>query len=81
MNSELLGMEIVYNVHASNRSLERAIGITAVKNIIDDPATDCRIQKNGRLKFINSETVIIAEVRKGCLWIITVFQNSRKEKM
>ena len=78
--SELLGIEVCYEVHASNRSMERNIDILSVKSMIDDPTTQCQIQKNGRLKFINSGTVIIGEVRKSCLWIKTVYHKGRKEK-
>ena len=80
MISRLLGMEIAYNLHASNRGLEREVDISLVRNIIDDPETECDIQCNGRLKFVNRGTVIIGEVRRSCLWIITVFLTGRKEK-
>lgn len=78
--SEVLGIEICYEVHASNRSFEREIDILDVKRVIDDPDTQCQIQKNGRLKFTNSGTVVIGEVRKSCLWIKTVYRIHRKER-
>jgi hypothetical protein len=78
--SEVLGIEICYEVHASNRSFEREIDILDVKRVIDDPDTQCQIQKNGRLKFTNSGTVVIGEVRKSCLWIKTVYRVRRKER-
>jgi len=78
--SEALGVEICYEVHASNRSFEREIDILDVKNLIDDSDTQCQIQKNGRMKFTNSGTVVIGEVKKSCLWIKTVYRIHRKEK-
>ena len=80
MFSQLLDMDIVYNVHASNRTLEREVLPSLVKEIIDDPSTECEIQQNGRLKFENKGLVIIGEVRKSRLWIVTVFPTSRKEE-
>ena len=81
MISELLGLDICFKLHASNRSLEREIDEVEIKQLIDDPKTQCQIQKNGRLKFTNAKTVVIGEVRKPCLWIITAYHTNRKEKL
>ncbi|MFP4462048.1 MAG: hypothetical protein ACOC34_07575 [Thermotogota bacterium] len=80
MNSKLLGLDIFYDVHATNRSVEREIDLIDVKRIIDDPTTQCRVQKNGRLKFTNSGTVVIGQVRNAGLWIKTVYCSKGKER-
>ena len=81
VTSELLGLAICFELHASNRSLEREINVVEIKQLIDNPKTKCLIQKNGRLKFTHDQTVVIGEVRKSCLWIITAYHTNRKEKL
>ncbi len=75
MISKQLGMEVYFELHASNRSVEREIEMDDVMRIIDDPKTACFFQKNARVRFEGSHTVIIGQVRHSCLWIITVFQR------
>lgn len=80
MISKLLGMEVYCELHAGNRSAERAIEMDEIMRIIDDPATVCFLQKNARVRFENSRIVIIGQIRHSCLWIITVFQKRGKGK-
>jgi hypothetical protein len=73
--SKLLNKEIMFQTHASQRSFEREISSDEIVKIIDDVKTHVIIQKNGRIKFENHEHTIIAELKNGILWIITVFEN------
>ncbi len=75
MISKLLGVEINFNLHASNRSYERYIDNEKIMSVIDDPLSIVTVQKNHRMKFVNGKIVIIAELKNHELFIITVFKT------
>ncbi|HOO32858.1 MAG TPA: hypothetical protein PK466_06415 [Thermotogota bacterium] len=75
MFSKLLKREIIYQLHAAHRSIERDISPGRILEIIDDPASAVTIQKNHRIKFCNNSEVVIAELKGNSLWIITAYRK------
>jgi len=75
MYSRLLKKEIIYNVHAAQRSIEREIPAKILLETVDNPSTNVSLQKNGRMKFKKDNLIIIAEMKNNALWIITAYYD------
>jgi len=80
--SEFLGTNLIYNIHAIERSIERSITEEEILNLVENKNTYCIRQPNGRFRLESDDITVILQYDNGNMRIVTVFlhKSNRKEK-
>jgi hypothetical protein len=78
--SKIMNVEVFYDIHSINRSLERSITAKEIESAIDNKNSVVMRQNNGRFRLTCGNLTIILDYNHGKMNVITVYFNRRGEK-